>query len=199
MRAFNRFHEGYVHRRRTDVLARHLAELVPADMSVIDVGAGDGLITRKLAEARRDLRIRATEVLVRPAEHFPVEPFDGAHLEHGDGAFDVALLVDVLHHAEDPLALLQEAARVARRRVIVKDVLAEGLLATRTLNLMERLANTAHGISIPEVFWKCSEWEQAFALAGLTVTERRQSLGLYPFPASLVFERRFHFIAALRV
>lgn len=199
MMAFNLVHAGYVHRRRTNVLARHLAELIPAEASVIDVGAGDGLITRKLADARPDLRLRATEVLTRPAEHFPVEPFDGAHLEYEERAFDVVLLVDVLHHAEDALALLREAARVTRKQVIVKDVMAEGAFAVPTLNVMERLANTAHGISIPEVFWTRSEWAQAFAAASLTVMERRESLRLYPFPANLVFERRFHFIAALGV
>jgi SAM-dependent methyltransferase len=199
MKGYSRIHEGYVHQRRTDVLARHLADLVPADASVIDVGAGDGLVTRKLADARPDLHVHATEVLLRPAEHYAVESFDGTHLEYECGAFDVVLLVDVLHHADDPFALLREAVRVTRDRVIVKDVMAEGALAARTLSLMERLANTEHGISIPKRFWTRSEWRQAFAVTSLAAIERRESLGLYPFPANLVFERRFHFIAALRV
>ncbi len=199
MTLFGRVHEGYVHRRRTDVLAAQLAGLLPPDASVLDVGTGDGLIARKVLDRRGDLTLTAVEVLVRPDQHVPVEPFDGRTLPYGDASFDAVTLVDVLHHADDPAGLLGEAKRVSRGGVVVlKDVMAEGALSTETLHLMERLANTAHGISIPDTFWRREEWEAAFVQLGLEVESWNGRLGLYPFPASFVFERRFHFLALLR-
>lgn len=197
MSLFDRVHDGYVHRRRTDVLAQQIAALVPPDASVLDVGSGDGLIARKVLDRRPDLRLRAVEVLVRPDQHVPVEQFDGRSLPFPESSFDAVTLVDVLHHADDAVALLGEASRVSRGIVVVKDVMAEGALSTQTLHLMERLANAAHGISIPDTFWTREEWDAAFARLGLTVELWQGHLGLYPFPASLVFERRFHFVARL--
>jgi len=49
----------------------------------------------------------------------PVACADGQRLPFQDGAFDGALLVGVLEYAQDPVALLREARRVARTRVVV--------------------------------------------------------------------------------
>jgi SAM-dependent methyltransferase len=192
-------HARYVHPRRTDVLTAHLADLVPQDATVLDIGAGDGLITKKLQDRRPDLAVTAVEVLLRPVQHVRVELFDGTHLPHEDHSFDAAILVDVLHHAPDPLRLLGEARRVARNTIVIKDEMAEGVLSRQTLHLMERLANTQHGISIPATFWGRHDWDSAFATLDLRVDEWRDRLGLYPLPANLLFERGFHFIARLRV
>jgi len=43
----------------------------------------------------------------------------GVRLPFADGEFDTVLLLSVLHHAKSPEAVLAEAARVARHRVIV--------------------------------------------------------------------------------
>lgn len=198
MTLFRRFHEGYVHQRRTNVLSEQVAALLPHGASVVDVGAGDGLIAKKLLDRRPDLSLRATDVLVRSDQHVPVEPFDGSGLPFVDDAFDAAMLVDALHHADDPAALLEEATRVSRGIVIVKDVMAEGFLARETLHLMERLANSAHGISIPDTFWSRAEWEAVFRRLGLDIETWQGRLGLYPVPANLFFERGFHFLARLR-
>lgn len=198
MKIFDRFHDGYVHRRRTDVLAARVAALIPADASALDVGTGDGLIARKILDRRPDVSLRALEVLVRPDQHVAVEPFDGETLPFPDESFDVVLLVDVLHHATDPWALLGEATRVSRGLMVVKDVMAEGVLARETLHAMERIANTSHGISIPYTFPRRREWDFELNRLDLTVESWNGRLGLYPFPANLVFERRMHFLVALR-
>jgi SAM-dependent methyltransferase len=196
---FDVVHARYVHPRRTNVLSAHLADLLPRDVKVVDIGAGDGLITRKLHDRRPDLRVTALEVLVRPVQHVRLELFDGHHLPYEDDSFDAAVLVDVLHHATDPVGLLEEARRVARSTIVVKDEMAAGLLSSKVLHLMERLANTRHGISIPATFWSYGEWRSTFDRLDLRIEEWRDRLGLYPFPANLVFEDGFHFMARLRV
>jgi SAM-dependent methyltransferase len=193
----DRLHARHHHTRRLRVLGRHLGALLPTGASVLDVGCGDGLLTRTLAE-QRDLRARGTDVLVRPGAHVPVTPFDGRRLPFDDRAFDWVLLVDVVHHAEDPAALLAEATRVCGRGLVVKDHLLQGLLAGPTLRFMDRVSNLRHGVRLPYHYWTPAEWTRALRGLGLRAEAWQTRLALYPFPTSLVFERRLHFVARLR-
>jgi len=186
-----------VYGRRIRVLARHLAELLPRDASVLDVGSGDGLLASRIMAARPDVRISGADVLARPHSHIPVQLFDGVRLPFADRSFDVVMLVDVLHHASAQDALLREVARVARRGVLIKDHVLAGPLAWRTLAFMDWVGNARHGVALPYAYWTAERWREGFARAGLRESARRESLGLYPWPASLVFERRLHFIALL--
>lgn len=190
-------HERLVYGRRVEVLARHLSELLPRDAAVLDVGSGDGLLARRVMDARPDLRITGIDVLARPRAHIRVEIFDGVSLPFAANAFDAAIMVDVLHHASRQDELLREMARVARRRVVIKDHLATGFLAHPTLRFMDWVGNCRHGVALPYAYWSRAQWERGFANAGLRMIEQRERLGLYPWPASLVFERRLHFIAVL--
>ena len=192
-----RAHQRLVYGRRIGVLARHLGELLPRASTVLDVGSGDGLLARRIMDLRPDLRISGVDVLARPTAYLDVQIFDGVHLPFAASAFDVVMMVDVLHHAARQDDLLREMARVARQRVVIKDHLASGFLAHPTLRFMDWVGNRRHGVALPYSYWSPGRWERGFANAGLRVIERREHLGLYPWPASIVFDRRLHFIAVL--
>ena len=190
-------HERLVYDRRIDVLARHLVELIPRDATVLDVGSGDGSLAKRILSARADLRISGVDVMVRPNTHIPVQPFDGVRLPFSDDAFDVVMMVDVLHHAAEQGALLREVRRVAKRRVVIKDHYADGVLASATLRFMDWVGNARHGVALPYAYWSAGRWRKELAAAGLRVVDERSRLGLYPWPASLLFDRGLHFIAVL--
>lgn len=187
----------HVYGRRIRVLARHLAELLPRDATVLDVGSGDGLLARRVMDARPDLRITGVDVLVRPSSHIPVTAFDGVRLPFDSGQFDVVTMVDVLHHATHQDELLAETARVARRALVIKDHVLAGPLAQRTLAFMDWVGNARHGVALPYQYWTEARWNAAFGRLALRPAARRDALGLYPWPASLVFERGLHFIVRL--
>lgn len=188
---------GPVFARRIEVLSAHLADLVPANASVLDVGAGDGRLAARLMERRPDLRIQGVDVLVRPDTLIPVQQFDGEVLPLGDRSIDVVMMVDVLHHASKQHALLRETARVATRAVVIKDHFVRGALAHSTLRFMDWVGNARHGVALPYSYWTPAQWTEAYEWAGLRVTTQRDSLGLYPWPASLLFDRGLHFVSVL--
>ena len=167
----------------------------PRGATVLDVGCGDGLLGRTIRNARPDVALTGIDVLVRPKTHIPVQEFNGLTLPMGDRAVDVILLVDVLHHADDPMRLLIEAARVARQAIIIKDHLQAGWFDRQTLRLMDWTGNAAHGVALPYNYWSAQEWTLALQRIGAAIEIWETELGLYPWPVSALFGRSLHFVA----
>lgn len=199
MRITEIIHERYVGGRRVRVLGDHLASLLPSGVSVLDVGCGDGQIAGRVLAKRDDVSVRGIDVMVRPHPAIPVDHFDGTSIPHPDAAFDVVMFVDVLHHTEDPIPLLREARRVARSAVVIKDHLLQGPFARVTLKTMDTVGNKRHGVALPYNYLSPTDWRTAFAASGLESGIWLDSLGIYPWPASMLFDRRLHFISLLTV
>ena len=193
----NQLHGAAVFRRRVRILARLMAQELHDATHVLDVGTGDGSIAAEIGRLRPDITITGVDVLVRPSTQIPVILFDGSHLPLEDGSVDVVTFVDVLHHTEHPIILLREAARVARRHIVIKDHLKEGLLAFATLRAMDWVGNYGHGVALPYNYLSLDEWRELFRDANLDVEHWVDRLQLYPFPIGVFLDRRLHFIARL--
>lgn len=190
-------HAAAIMQRRVRVLASRLASLIPPDAAVLDVGSGDGQVSHAVMRLRPDVTIRGVDVLVRPHTAIPTERFDGKRLPVADGGVDVVMTVDVLHHTDDPVTLLREGARAARRAVVVKDHLRDGRWAGATLRAMDWVGNASHGVRLPYNYLSRHEWDDAFRSAALHPQEWLGRLGLYPRPIGWVCERGLHFAARL--
>ena len=106
MALLNAVHHRAVHNRRVHVLAHHLAQIIPGGGRVLDVGCGDGLISREIMNQRPDLEIEGVDVMLRPITHIPATTFNGSVLPFGDDSFDYVTIVDVLHHTTDPVIMI---------------------------------------------------------------------------------------------
>lgn len=190
-------HHVGVHGRRVRALASAIGPLVASDQSLLDVGCGDGRLTALLAQQNPGLRASGLDVLVRPGAAIDVQPFDGLHLPVPDKSVDCVLLVDVLHHADDPLALLAEAVRVARCGVVIKDHRQSRPAARATLRLMDWVGNRAHGVALPYNYWTMPQWHAAWRQLGVTPAHFQTRLGMYPWPAGWLFETGLHFLTRL--
>lgn len=188
-------HDKFIKRRRVEVLSRLLSEHLPdAPCSVLDIGCGDGQLAAKISAQKPLLSIRGIDTLVRPDATIAVEVFDGLTVPHADGSFDYCLLVDVLHHAEDPMKLLREAARVAGQGVLIKDHYLQGFLAAEALRFMDDAHNRRYGVSLTYNYWTPAQWTAALNEVGLVAIRSSNRLGLYPFWAYWAFERSLHFM-----
>jgi|APLak6261684236_1056157.scaffolds.fasta_scaffold07449_2 SAM-dependent methyltransferase len=194
--ALNALHARMVFGRRIRVLSEHIAAQLSGG-SVLDVGCGDGTLAQAIMQLKPETRFQGIDVFLRPSVAIPAQVYDGHAIPFPDAAFDWVTICDVLHHTDDPAAVLAECARVARRGVVIKDHLREGLLAGPTLRLMDWVGNRGHDVRLPYNYLSRREWTAIFATLGLAPVRWEQSLAIYPAPFGLVFDRSLHFVATV--
>lgn len=190
-------HERIVFNRRVSVLGEALGALVEPGSDILDVGTGDGQIAKLIAAQAPDTSVRGIDIMARPTSHIPVDIFDGNTIPHPDKSFDVVSFVDVLHHTDDPRILLKEAARVARKAVVLKDHFSQNAVDHMTLRFMDWVGNAPHGVVLPYNYGSRADWENWYAEAGLGIETLSTDVPLYPAPFSLLFGRGLHFVARL--
>ena len=191
-----RIHER-IFQERIRVISSQIADLLDPGEMVLDLGCGDGTLARKIVDQVPGLRIVGADTIPRSSVAIDFSLYDGVRLPFGDGAFDGVILVDVLHHTENPAAVLAEALRVSRRFLVIKDHLREGWLARPTLRIMDWVGNARYGVDLPYNYLNQKEWDGLFAQLDVTPLVWRDRIGLYRTPLNWFFERSLHFIARL--
>jgi SAM-dependent methyltransferase len=174
-------------------------------LRILDVGTGSADIpldlVRRAASAGLAVEIMATDVHPQMRQiaaartaRFPsirVGAADALALPYADGAFDVVLLSLTLHHfeAEQQVLALREAARVARRAVVVNELerCRANYVGARLLALTRWRGNrlTRHDGPLS-------------VLRAFTMPELRELAGSAGLPIELL-ERRFFYRLLLRL
>ncbi|HSB69441.1 MAG TPA: methyltransferase domain-containing protein [Candidatus Methylomirabilis sp.] len=125
----------------TRTVLTHLTPLLrvcPAPIRILDVATGYADIPRAILRRTRRLGLqleiealdhqdRIVELAARASRGYPeirIRSGDALSLDYPDESFDVILASQVLHHMEgdEPVRLLSELYRVARRAVLVSDL-----------------------------------------------------------------------------
>lgn len=112
---------------REETLAARLAPHLRADQHILEIGAGNGLVAEML-HRRTGARFTLLDVVDYNRSALPLHVYDGRNLPFEDNAFDLALLVFVLHHNPDPRPVLREALRVTRCGALVVENDVRGVL-----------------------------------------------------------------------
>ncbi len=185
--------ERYAWPKRRRVIVQALVPLLKDFSRILDIGCGDGLVCRDVKCSMPPGRIfHGVDVLTSLSPAIPYVVYDGLHLPFADGAYEVSLLIDVLHHSRNPRVLLQEAARVARDCVIVKDHDYRSALDLLLMKAGDYLGNRMFGIDLPYTFCTWQAFEVLFREAGLKIAYYEDSLK----PAGRL-ELHHHFIVKL--
>lgn len=196
-RALYALHHRAVQVPRAERVASALAGLVGCARSVLDVGAGDGVIARAVADKVGAERVMGVDVLLRPSSRVEVVPYDGARLPFGDGAFEAVMLSDVLHHCEDPALVLGECLRVASRLVVIKDHFRFGPVSRALLLAMDVVGNAEAGVLVRGTYFSPAEWVQLARAAGGRITGLTWPLRIHDAPFRLITQDELQFAARI--
>ncbi len=191
-----------VYASRIQTLARCITPHLREGDRVLDVGCGSGLLGRAILDAATcPPRIRIHGVEQRPRGHEPidVQAYDGLTIPYGEKTYDVVILADVLHHADEPDRLMIECIRVSKRLLIIKDHQVKGLFARQRLVLLDWVANAPFGVPCLYRFWTAAQWTETLRRHRLTIEDEVTSMGLYPFGLNRLFGGGLHYFVVLRI
>lgn len=151
-------------------LTRILSPYIKSCSSVLDLGASDGRLAAQIVTHLRscspDIEFTGCDVKIQPTTHIPIVEYDGRHIPFADNSFDCVMLIDVLHHSEDPFQVLTEARRVSRRIVLAKDHYWISKKDFSRLKAVDYLGNMPFEIPLPFRFLTMDAWKDLLQHTG---------------------------------
>ena len=167
-RIFSKFYQ-----KAAQKMCRDCQDFIKKGSKILDLGCGSGIIGNTFQDffQAKVLGVDIKDCRVLP---LPFQIIDGFHLPFSENSFDVVLINYVLHHSRDPVALLSEAKRVTRDKIIIYEDLAEGCLS--------KLVCWFHGISFDKLFGNPVKtsfnsekgWEKIFKEIGLNIVFKKR-------------------------
>jgi SAM-dependent methyltransferase len=194
-------HRLFVLSNRVKILSNHLYHLLPQKepLTGLDVGCGNGEIAWKIEQLSPNIEFSGVDVLIRRDALINVIEFDGHTLPFNDKSFDFIMLVDVLHHTNDPERILKECSRVARRFILIKDHICISSWDRMRLCFMDWFHNRGYDVYLPYNFLSKKDWEELYKVSEVVCEIEMNDLNLYPLPFSYLFDSKLHFISRLAI
>ena len=157
-------HRCFFVNKRLIALSNALSSFIPnQSIKGLDIGCGAGELTKKIAKQKPLIRLTGVDIVKRidleSEKEFHYKNYDGKTLPFEDKSFEFTYLVDVLHHTDNPSALLKEAIRVTKYFIIIKDHLAETQLDRWKLHAMDYIGNKSQHIYLPYHYFSSEQWE----------------------------------------
>lgn len=195
------FHK-FLHRKitlnnRIKVLSNELSKIIDPG-NVLDVGCGSGEISFQIITKNKLVSIKGIDVLKRPATLIPVEEYDGKSFPASDNVYDSVIFIDVLHHTPDPYLLLEEAKRVSKHFIIIKDHNCNKLFQKKVLSFTDWFGNAQFGVHLELNFLSSKKWNEMFMSLGLKPVFYKE-VKLYPWFTRIIFWKNMDFIVKLEL
>lgn len=160
---------------RRKYLAHKLSPYLENSNKILDLGSSDGklaaTIQKNLSSEKHDLEFIGCDVHVQPKTFIPIVKYDGKNLPFPDNSFDCVLIVDVLHHTNNPLQIIQEAKRVSRKNILIKDHYWKTSKDFTRLKYVDYIGNMPYNIPLPYNFLTKEEWENLIEECNLSIVE----------------------------
>ena len=116
-----------IYQRAAQKMCLECQEFIEKGSRILDLGCGSGIAGKAFQEFFQADLIEV-DIKDKRVVNIPFQIIDGINLPFPENYFDVVLINYVLHHAKNPLALLKEAKRVTKDKIIIYEDLPERFL-----------------------------------------------------------------------
>lgn len=157
-----------------------VADHVQDGEHVLDLGAGTGWVGKRLVE-RKGCTVHLVDVLDCNETDLPLTKYDGKSIPFPDKSCDAVSLVFVLHHAVNQEEILREAARVARRRIIIVEDTPKNLVERCIDQACDSFMSLEHGFYNPATYRSVPQWHRIFAGLNLPLVYEHTIKPFFPF------------------
>ncbi|MFX1499007.1 MAG: class I SAM-dependent methyltransferase [Promethearchaeota archaeon] len=141
---------------------------------VLDLGAGNGLLAQQIKEQLKK-EVFLVDVIDYNYTNIPLILYNPEEkVPLADKEVDTTILYTVLHHANDPKHLLEEAARITKKRIVIKEAYIEKDKIRITNSFIDWFYNRVIGnedINVPLNFLKVEGWKLLLKLYGFKIVE----------------------------
>jgi ubiquinone/menaquinone biosynthesis C-methylase UbiE len=156
--------------KRADYFVGLFEEQLEPGSRVLDIGGGWGFYAEPLA--RRGHHLTVLDVVKPGFQKAPVVVYPGGRFPFEDKVFDASMMITMLHHTPDPAAIVREAVRVTRRRIIVVEDIYRSAAGRIWTILRDQIYNFEF-FGHPCQFKKREEWLALFEREGCKLVEDR--------------------------
>jgi hypothetical protein len=121
-----------------------------------------------------------------------------AGIDKSLGTFDLAIVTDVLHHANpDERAKILRTLSVISRFILVKDHFEYGAISRQLLRLADWYGNYAYGVNVPDRYFDQKSWKDLIEKAGLHEVKLTTGVIVHRGIFGLLIPPRYHFLSLL--
>src|SRR3989344_1873610 len=160
MKIHKRIYDRYISQIRINEIVKRINPLLKDSGKILDVGCGNGKISKILMGKNPGLKINGIDVFEIENPKIKVEVFDGEKIPYKENSFDTITLIDVLHHEKDLETLFKEVIRVSNKYIIIKDHYFKNGIDRLIIKLYDYVGNKPYGVKLPYNFKSIKEWKE---------------------------------------
>jgi len=147
---------------RFNFLAKELSPHLKECKTVLDLGCSCGRMAKTIEENLKGVSFTGADVNIPPKTHIHVKKIKNDKLPFKSNSFDCVMMIDVLHHCKNPKKIIEEARRVAKKYILIKDHYWENKLDWAYLKFGDYIGNKPYDIALPYNFFNMVEWNKVF-------------------------------------
>lgn len=154
--------------------ARSVRNIIGGQAFILDIGSGIGRLAEAMKLEMPEAKIYCTDIENYGRSDAPFVVSRGNALPFSKNSFDATIIFYVLHHVDDPEAILREAKRVSRGKVIVQEDAYTNLIEQYSYGKHIQNFKLKHALSTIEKVRTDQNWQELFNRSGLTVDNVRR-------------------------
>jgi len=163
-----------IYQRAAKKMCLDCQDFIEKGEKILDLGCGSGIVGKTFQDFF-NAEISGIDIVDKRVEKIPFQIYDGKNIPFSENYFNIILINYVLHHSDDPEALLKEAKKIGKKIIIYEDL---------PENLLSKIYCKIHSITFNKFFQKPAEanysfktgkeWEEIFQKIGLNLIFKKQ-------------------------